>query len=65
MDDIAGSPDGPLVPRVCRAPASSADEATAVQPRSATPPIWAVPGPPDTLSTVKVAGAGSGVAGSV
>ena len=65
MDETAGRPDGPAVPRVCRTPASSGDVAAAVQPRSAAPATWAVPGPPDTLSTVKVAGTRAWPAGIV
>ena len=54
------------MPGICwRTPASSADEATAGQPRRAAPAIWSVPGPPDTLSTLKVAGARGWAAGIV
>ena len=62
-DETAGVPDGPAVPSVCRTPASSADEATAGQPRSADPGTAdpgrasGSPGAPDTPSTVKTAGA--------
>ena len=41
---------------VWRTPASSAEEATAGQPRSAAPATRAVPGPPDTPATVNGAG---------
>ena len=51
----AGRPDGPLVPVVWRTPASSVDEPTAGQARSAVPGSWLVPGPAEKPSRVKMA----------
>jgi len=53
------------VPGYWRTPASSADEATAGQPRSAVPGTGAVPAAPDTLSRVKTAAAAAFLAGRV
>ena len=61
----AGMPDGPAVPVVWRTPASSVDEPAAGQVPSAVPGTWLVPGPAEKLSTVKVAGPGGRLAGSV
>jgi hypothetical protein len=64
-DDTAGGPAGPAVPGNCRTAASSAEDATAGQLRSAVPGPGAVPAEPDTLSRVNTAGVPGFLAGSV